>query len=131
MKSTEAKQHGDIRFLRAMASRLDEGEPPLTAKERSLLRLTLRRMLARSEAQLKQIDAAYRYRLLLEIEGKRRWKAHRDSVAEHYGYTKQAVSDFASEWRPEIEGRLARLSQNIEYEGLTRVEMLTRELKSM
>jgi len=145
MKSTVEKLREDARILRALASRLDAGEPPLTAEERSLLRRTLRKLLQRSEAELKQLAAAQAYRLLLEIEGKKRWKEHRNRVAVHFGYKDQAVSDAATKYKREVGGWLARLEQTVEYdpplgplnepqppqEPLTRVEMLKRELKSI
>jgi hypothetical protein len=59
------------------------------------------------------------------------WKKSRGEVAALYGVTDPMVSSRATKHKKYVQAWLARMPSNLEYEGLSRDEMLKRELASI
>jgi hypothetical protein len=133
-KSKAKKFPDDSAILLELADRLEQGANQLTVEERIFYRIELRRMARRSDDKYKQISAARSYSIrieLAELAGKKRQsKRIRHEVAVLYGYKDQVVADVYSKWRRIADAR-SRSDNNTDYEGLSRSEMLKREIQSI
>jgi hypothetical protein len=127
----------DAGILLRIAGRLDARAPRLTRRERIVFAAQLRhiakpRREPRSEAEQNEFDAARSYRGVIELQGKSRWKRIRGKVAKLYGYkSDQTVSNVATKWELEVSDWLSRMEHNIEYDGISRAEMLKRALREI
>ena len=131
-------QEGERGLMLWIADALDAyayRDTPLQKHHAAMFAAVLRRLTepdcnARPLGELKAYSAAMSYAIRLELSGKKQWKRVRFEVAKLYGYkTEQTVSNVASKYRSAVLGSLSRLDQNVEYDGLTRRQMLERELQ--
>lgn len=82
-------------------------------------------------AESREIRIALDYQIRRELFPRANRKATLAATAEAHGATDKSVDALKSQWRKYTETWLARIDSNVEYAGLTRGEMLERELSSL
>ena len=126
------------RMLRELAQLLDDHSKgkALKASQAAAYRDVIGRILNPpaqnfTAAQSREIRIALDYAIRRELFPDANRKATLAATAKAHGATDKSVDQLKSEWKKYAEAWLARLDSNVEYTGLTRQQMLERELRHL
>jgi hypothetical protein len=145
-KAVKPKKDGEgissetAQMLRDIANQLDDHSKgkDLERHQAAAGRDVIRRILSPpapkfTDAQSREIRVALDYAIRRELlpPGANRKALLAEIAKAHGGRTDKSVDHLKSEWKKYTEAWLARLDSNVEYAGLTRREMLERELSRL